>query len=97
MRRSTRIIKVDRRGARATIVTWRLAGQKGQIEVQGGMPAFRDWINEQIRDNDELLVAIGLKWWLVNNPGSTDFSSLEGKTITIDFQAAVNAGLVTIT
>jgi hypothetical protein len=60
------------------------------------MPAFRDWINEQISDTDELLVAFALKWWLVNNPNSTDFSTLEGKTITIDFQAAVNAGMVTI-
>lgn len=96
MARSTRITKIDRRGTRATLVTYRFGGRKGQIEIPGGMPAFRDWINEQIFDDDELLVALLLKWWLVNNPASTDFSTLEGKTITLDFEALATSGLVVI-
>ena len=96
MARTTKIVKVDRRGQRCTLVTHRFGGQKGQIEIQGGVPAFRDWINEQVKENDEFLIALLLKWWLVNNPGSTDFSTLEGKTITVDFTAAVNSGIVTV-
>ena len=97
MARSTRITKIDRRGARATLVTFRQGGVKGQLEIPGGMTEFRDWINDQVRDNAEFLVALALKQWLVKNPGSTDFSAIEGKTITLDFEAAVNAGMLTVT
>ena len=96
MTRSTRITKIDRRGQRCTLVTYRGGGEKGQLEIPGGMPEFRDWINDTIKDNHELLIALALKQWLVKNPGSTDFTGIEGKTITLDFQAAMNAGLVTI-
>lgn len=96
MRRSTRITKVDRQGQRATLVTWRGGGRKGQLEIQGGMTEFREWINDQIRDNDELLVALALKHWLVNNPASQDFTSIEGKTITIDLTLPATSGLMVI-
>lgn len=96
MARSTRITKIDRRGQRATLITYRGGGEKGQIEVPGGMAEFRDWINSQIRDSHELLVALALKQWLAKNPGSTDFSSIEGKTITLDFEAVASAGIVTV-
>jgi hypothetical protein len=97
MARNTKIVKIDRRGARCTLVTYRGGGEKGQLEIPGGMPAFRDWINETIKDNHELLVALALKQWLAKNPGSTDFSAIEGKTITLDFEAAATAGIVTVT
>lgn len=96
MARSTRITKIDRRGARATLVTYRHNGVKGQLEIPGGMPAFRDWINEQVGESEEFLVALALKQWLVKNPGSTDFSSIEGKLITLDFEALGTSGLVVI-
>lgn len=96
MARSTRIVRIDRRGQRCTLVTYRGGGEKGQLEIPGGMPEFRQWINEQLKDNAELLVALALKQWLVKNPGSTDFSTIEGKTITLDFEAVASSGLVVI-
>lgn len=96
MPRSTRITKIDRRGPRCTLVNFRHNGIKGQLEIPGGMAAFRDWINEQVKDNEEFLIALALKQWLVKNPGSTDFSTIEGKLITLDFEALATIGLVTI-
>lgn len=96
MERSTRITKIDRRGARATLITYRHGGVKGQLEIPGGMSAFRDWINEQVKENEEFLIALALKHWLVNNPGSTDFSAIEDKLITLDFEALATSGLVVI-
>ena len=96
MARSTKIVKIDRRGARCTLVTYRGGGEKNQLEIPGGMAEFRDWINEMVKDSHEVLVALALKQWLVKNPGSTDFSAIEGKTITLDFAAAVTAGIVTV-
>lgn len=96
MARSTKIIKIDRRGQRCTLVNYRGGGEKNQIEVPGGMPEFRAWINDIVKDSHELMVALALKQWLAKNPGSTDFSGIEGKTITLDFEAAVTAGIVTV-
>lgn len=96
MARSTRITKIDRRGPRCTLVTYRGGGEKGQIEIPGGMAEFRDWINTQVRDSHELLVALALKQWLVKNPTATDFSGIEDKIITLDFEAPATAGIVTV-
>lgn len=96
MAKSTRITRIDRRGPRCTLITYRHGGVKGQLEIQGGMPAFRDWINEQVKDSEEFLIALALKQWLAKNPGSTDFSSIEGKLITLDFDALATSGLVVI-
>jgi hypothetical protein len=96
MAKSTKIVKVDRRGARCTLVRVRSAGYKNEIEVPGGMAEFREWIRERVKENEEFLVAIGLAQWLAKNPGSTDFSGIEGKTISIDLTAATTTGLVTI-
>jgi hypothetical protein len=96
MARTARITKIDRRGARCTLLNYRAAGEKSQVEIPGGMQEFRQWIREQLKDSSETLVAIALAQWLAKNPGSTDFSTIEGKTITLDLEAVASAGLVTI-
>jgi hypothetical protein len=96
MARQARITKIDRRGARCTLVTGRSGGEKFQFEIAGGMQEFREWIREQIKESPEFLVALGLAQWLAKNPGSTDFSGIEGKTISIDLQAVASVGLVTV-
>lgn len=88
MPRSTRITQVDRQGPRRTLIRYRGGGEKGEIEITGGMPELRQWIRGQIADSHELLVALALRQWLEQNPNSTDFSAIEGKTITLDFAAA---------
>lgn len=98
MARSTRITKIDRRGQRCTLITYRGGGVKGQLEIPGGMSEFRQWIRENARDSHETLIALALMVWLQKNPGeNADFSAIEGKLITLDFDAIMTAGLVTIT
>lgn len=98
MAKQARITKIDRRGQRCTLVRWRSGGEKGEIEIQGNMADFRQWIREQLRDTSaETLIAIGLAQWLVKNPNeNADFSAIEGKQITLDLQAVASVGLVTI-
>lgn len=97
MARNTKIVKIDRRGANCTIVVYRGGGEKGGIEIPGGMPAFRDWIRDShIGDSHKGLVVLALKSWLAKNPGSTDFSSVEGKTIMLDLEAPTLTGIFTI-
>jgi hypothetical protein len=94
--RSARITKIERRGTKFTHVTFRSGGEKGGIEIPGGMPEFRQWIREQVKDNSEFLVVLGLAQWLAKNPGSVNFTEIEGKTITLDLEAAATAGIVTV-
>lgn len=95
MAKNTKIIGITRNGSRNTRIEFRGGGSKGEIEIPGGMSELRSWINE-VKEDDRMLIALAMKVWLVNNPGSTDFTSLIGKTITLDFAAATTAGIVTI-
>lgn len=88
MARTTRIIKVERQGARRTLIRYRGGGEKGEIEVPGGMVDLRQWIRAQIAETPEILVALALRQWLEQNPSSTDFATIEGKSLTLDFSAA---------
>ena len=96
MAKNTKITKIDRNGQLNTRIEFRGGGVKGEIEVPGGMQEFRAWINDTIREDHAMLIALALKSWLVKNPGSTDFSAVVGKTITLDFNALTVAGIVTI-
>ncbi len=97
MPRVARITKVDRRGPRCTLVRWRGGGERGEIEIPGGMSEFRDWIREQLKDADETLVAIALAQWLAKNPNEgNDFSGIEGKVITLDLNAIPATGILTV-
>lgn len=97
MARTTRIIKIDRRGPKCTIVAYKGGGEKGNIEILGGMPEFREWIREsRIGDNHKGLVVLALKQWLAKNPGSTDFSAIEGKQVTLDLDALPITGIFTV-
>lgn len=97
MAKTARITKIDRRGPRCTLVNWRGGGEKRQIEIPGNMADFRQWIREQIKDQEETLVLIGLAQWLAKFPTeNADFSAIEGKTITLDLTAPALTGLVTV-
>ncbi len=97
MARTARITKIDRRGARCTLVRWRGGGEKGEIEIPGNMQDFRQWIREQLKDSGETLIAIALAQWLAKNPNeNADFSGVEGKTITLDLTASASVGIVTV-
>lgn len=61
------------------------------------MPEFRNWIRtSNISETHKGLVVLALKTWLAKNPGSIDFSSIEGKTVTIDLEAETLTGVLTI-
>jgi len=86
MARIVRNIKVDRRSNR-TILSFRSGGQKYCLEIAGGAKEFREWINEQMSESAELVVAMGLKQWLEKNPGSNDFESITSTTVTLNLDA----------
>lgn len=88
MPRSTRITKIERQGNTRTLINFRGGGAKGQLEIPGGVAELREWIRSQLREDHDLLIALALRQWLAQNPSAADFSSIEGKQLTLDFGAA---------
>lgn len=96
MPKQARITNIIRRGQRATLVRWRGGGRKNEIEIPGGMDEFRQWIREQLREDEDMLVVLALAQWLAKNPNSTDFTGIEGKQLTLDLSASATTGIVTV-
>lgn len=87
MAKTTTIVKIDRQGARRTLIRVRGGGYKTELEIPGGLSELRLWIRSQIEDSHSVLVALALRQWLEKNPDSADFSAIEGKQLTLDFAA----------
>ncbi len=88
MPRQAKITGISRRGDRCTLSRWKGSGEKGEIEIPGGMAEFRAWIRARIPEDAETLIALSLAQWLAKNPTEeNDFSAVEGKTVRMDLAA----------
>ena len=82
MARSLVISAIDRQGAK-TYIRW----GNHEAEIDGGLPGVKQWVREQIREADEVLVALALEAYFARDPNLTTPAQLVGKTVTLDLAA----------
>lgn len=68
----------------------RIRHGKSEVEITGGKSGFRQWIRDQIRDNEDFLLTLALAVWIKRDPQLSTPDLVVGKTVTLDLAGSLD-------